>query len=56
LKSGAEQEEWVVKNLLQRLPKAWIIFITEDRLRKIVKYLYDKAKDYCDDGKLNNSI
>lgn len=56
LKSGDEQEEWVVKKLLQLLPKTLIIFISEQTLRKLVHYLYNKAKDYLDDGELNNSL
>ena len=56
LKSGAQQEEWVVKKLLQLLPRTWVIFISEDRLRKLVHWLYHKGKDYIDDGKLNGSI
>lgn len=56
LKSGKEQEEWVIKKLYQLLPKSLVTFISEDLMRKIVHYLYIKAKDYLDDEKLNNSI
>lgn len=56
LKSGAQQEEWVAKKAYQFLPKRWTAFITEDRMRKIVHYLYTKGKDYIDDGEINNSI
>lgn len=56
LHSGEQQEEWVVKKLYQLLPKTLILFISEDLLRKIVHYLYHQAKDYFDDGQLNNSI
>ncbi|KGK88055.1 hypothetical protein [Clostridium sp. HMP27] len=56
LKSGKEQEEWVVKQLYQFLPKTLVAFISEDLMRTIVHYLYIKAKDYLDDGQLNNSI
>lgn len=55
LKSGQEQEEWVVKNALQFLPFSLKVFLSEDTVRKIVRWLYQKAKDYADDGKLNNS-
>ena len=56
LKSGQEQEEWVVRKALQFLPLSLKIFLSEDNIRKIVKWLYQKAKDWLDDGKLNNSI
>jgi uncharacterized protein (UPF0333 family) len=56
LKSGDQQAEWVVKKAYNMLPIGWQLFITEDRLRKIIYYLYHKAKDYLDDGKINNSI
>ena len=56
LKSGQKQEDWVVKKAYLVLPKKITIFINEERMRKIVHYLYVKAKDLSDDGKLNNSI
>lgn len=56
LKSGDEQVEWVVKKSYQFLPKSIIIFISKDSMRKIIRYLYSKAKDYLDDEQLNNSI
>jgi hypothetical protein len=56
LKSGQEQEEWVVKKAYQLLPLKFKIFISEERLRQIVHWLYHTAKDMLDDNKLNNSI
>ena len=56
LKSGEQQENWVVKKAYQYLPRKLTIFINEARMRKIIHYLYVKAKDMADDGKLNNSI
>jgi hypothetical protein len=56
LKSGAQQEEWVVKKAYQFLPKSLTVFLSEERMRKLVHYLYHKAKDCLDDGKMNNSI
>jgi hypothetical protein len=56
LKSGAQQEEWVVRKTYQFLPKSLTIFLNEDRMRTLVHYLYHKAKDCLDDGKMNNSI
>ncbi|CCJ33084.1 hypothetical protein [Caloramator australicus] len=55
LNSGQQQEEWVVKKAYQFLPKSWTIFISEATMRKIVHWLYEKAKDYLDDGKINDS-
>ena len=56
LKSGAQQEEWVIKKAYQFLPKSFTIFLSESRMKQLIHYLYVKAKDYVDDGKLNNSI
>lgn len=56
LKNGDQQAEWVVKKAYQLLPKRWTTFISEDLMRKIVKWLYSKAMDYLDDGQLNGSI
>lgn len=55
LKNGAQQEEYVVKLMLEKLPLAWRIFLGEDNIRKIVKWLYSKLGDYMDDGILNES-
>lgn len=56
LKSGNEQVDWIVNKAYQFLPKTWTVFISKERMRKIVYYLYHKAKDYLDDGEVNNSI
>jgi hypothetical protein len=56
LKSGDAQMEWVIKKAFQFLPKSITIFISEENLRKLIQYLYSKAKDYLDDGKINSSI
>lgn len=56
LKSGKQQEDWVVKKMYQYLPKAFTRFISEENMRRAVHYLYHKAKDYIDDGKINNSV
>jgi uncharacterized protein (UPF0333 family) len=56
LKTGKQQEEWVIKKAYQFMPKALTIFLSEQRMRKIVHCLYVKAKDLADDGEFNNSI
>ena len=56
LKSGQQQEEWVVKKAYQFLPKTLTLFISKDTMRELIHYLYRKAKDYLDDGQINNSI
>lgn len=57
LKSGQSQEDWVVEKAMRYLP-LYIIFILggETQVRKIIKWLFQKGKDYLDDGKLNGSI
>jgi len=56
LKSGDQQMEWVIKRCYQFMPKSLTIFISEARMRILIQFLYDKAKDLLDDGKLNNSL
>jgi hypothetical protein len=56
LKSGSQQEEWVIKKAYQYLPRKLTIFLNEQRMRKIVHYLYVRAKDCVGDGEINNSI
>lgn len=56
LNSGQEQEDWAVRQILNYLPLRIKVFITEDMVRKAVKFLYHKAKDKLDDGQFNNSI
>lgn len=56
LKSGQEQEDFVVEKLYDLMPVRFKVFISKETLRAIVKKLYSAAKDILDDGKLNNSI
>lgn len=55
LKNGRQQEEYVVRLVLQRLPLSLRLFLGEDTLRRIVRWLYSKLLDYMDDGVLNES-
>lgn len=55
LKNGAQQEEYVVKLMLQKLPLSLRLFLGEDTIRRIVRWLYKKLMDYMDDGVLNES-
>lgn len=50
LKNGNEQVEWIIKRIYQFLPKRLIIFISEALMRKVIKYLYEKLKDYLECG------
>lgn len=56
LNSGQAQEDWVVQELYILLKKLKVPFISEEALRPLVHKLYQVAKDYLDDGKLNKSI
>jgi hypothetical protein len=56
LASGQDQEDWVVKMALQYMPAQIKLIVNENMTRKIVKWLYQKAKDYADDGEFNDSI
>lgn len=55
LNTGQEQEDWVVLKIYPCLPAAIKVFLSEDAFRKIIRWLYGKAKDYLDDGELNGS-
>lgn len=56
LNSSQSQEDWVVVQAYKFLPKWITFFISEPVMHKIVHFLYEKAKDYLDDGQINNSI
>ncbi|MBS7527835.1 hypothetical protein KHM83_14215 [Fusibacter paucivorans] len=56
LSSGEAQETWVVEKLYAILPHALAALMTKTMLRTVVAYLYHEAKDYLDDGMMNNSI
>jgi hypothetical protein len=56
LKSGKDQENWVVDNLYEIMPAKLKLFISKELLRKIVYKAYHTAKDLIDDGSLNNSV
>ncbi|MCF8017858.1 MAG: hypothetical protein K9L62_00535 [Vallitaleaceae bacterium] len=55
LKSGQEQEEWVVRMALQMLPETWKKFMSEEKLRFLIKKLYNSAMDMLDNGKIDKS-
>lgn len=56
LKSGEEQVEWVVDRAMFYMPNSWKLIFGRDKVKQIVKWLFDRSKDYFDDGKFNNSI
>jgi len=56
LKSGTEQEEWVVNSLYILFMKLKIPFVTKEVIRPIVKKLYNLAMDKMDNGKIDNSF
>jgi hypothetical protein len=55
LNSGQEQEDWAVCKMYPLLPAAARVVISEAAFRKIIRYLYGKAKDYLDNGNLDGS-
>lgn len=54
LKSGAEQEGWVVRTIYRFVPGANLV--PESVMKVVVHNLYHTAKDKLDNGKLDNSI
>lgn len=55
LHGGQAQEDWVVSRVYMIIPVRIKLFLSEELLRKIIKYLYQKSMDLLDDGKVNNS-
>ncbi|AWK52198.1 hypothetical protein DIC82_14845 [Clostridium beijerinckii] len=55
LHGGKAQEDWVVSRVYMILPIRIKLLLSEELLRKIIKYLYQKSMDLIDDGKVNNS-
>jgi hypothetical protein len=55
LNSGQAQEDWVVLKIYPLIPAAARVLISEATFRKIVRWLYGKAKDLIDDGLINGS-
>lgn len=39
LKSGKEQQDWVVKYAHEKLPKAWFDFLGEEKFRNTIQRL-----------------
>lgn len=56
LKSGKEQQEWVINFVYNKLPKTWVNFLGEHKVRYLIQQLYNTSMDLIDDGKLNKSI
>lgn len=56
LHGGQAQEDWVVSRVYMIIPARVKLFLSEELLRKIIKYLYQKSMDLLDDGKVNNSF
>lgn len=56
LNSGQAQEDWVVTRVWPCLPAPVRIFLSEEMFRKLIRWMYGKAKDYLDDGEMNGSI
>lgn len=55
LHGGKAQEDWVVSRVILILPLRVKLILSEELLRKIIRYLYQKSMDLIDDGKVNNS-
>ena len=55
LHGGQAQEDWVVSRVYVIIPARVKLFLSEELLRKIIRYLYQKSMDLLDDGKVNNS-
>lgn len=53
--SGEQKFEYVIKIARTLLPKPLSALISDQQLRNIIQYWFDEAKDYLDDGKMNNS-
>ena len=56
LHGGQAQEDWVVSRVYLLLPNRVKLFLSEESLRNIIRYLYQKSMDLIDDGKVNKSF
>lgn len=54
-KQGKQKLKWVVSQARLLLPRWLQIFITEDKLIKIIDLWFVGVKDLLDDGKINGS-
>lgn len=54
LKTGKEEEDWVIKKAMIFLPATVKIFLNENIVRAIVHELYHALKSYSDDVKTDN--
>lgn len=54
IKSG-EKMQYVVDNIYMYLPRAITIFINEKSLTWIIQKMFDKVKDFLNDGKFNGN-
>lgn len=55
LHGGQAQEDWVVSRVYMIIPARVKLILSEELLRKIIRYLYQKSMDLLDDGNINNS-
>lgn len=55
--SGAGQEKlnYVVEKARELLPKYIQVLISKEKLEQIIQFWFDEAKDFLDDGKMNDS-
>jgi hypothetical protein len=53
---GKLKFEFVVGIVHKSLPVWLKPFIGEEDIRKLIQHWYDKAKDFLDDGKINESV
>lgn len=56
LKNGKEQQEWVINFVYNKLPKTWVNFLGEKKVKLLIQELYNVSMDLIDDGKLNGSL
>jgi polysaccharide deacetylase 2 family uncharacterized protein YibQ len=54
--TGKTKFNYVVDSLYKMLPYTAKVFLTQDELENFVQELYNKTKDYLDDGAINNSV
>ena len=55
-KDGKLKFNFVVTFVYQSLPPLMRAFIKEENIRRLIQALYDQAKDFLDDGRINNSM
>ncbi|MNC54898.1 hypothetical protein D3C75_1043970 [compost metagenome] len=55
LNSREEMEEKIFEQVKKRVPKKYLVLISDDKIKKWIQNIMDEVFDFLDDGKFNDS-